>query len=514
MICGIIFLIVLMLSSKFLEDKKAKSKINQGKYILNRLVIGYEKILLQKKEELEKERKNLISQRNSATNKTEKKAIERKLREIELQRRNINTKYEENEKQKKEIQASLKGMKENLIASGQEITRLNQKYLDLSVKKEASDKYWENYVNSIKSGMEKIYSKDLIKLAEIKKEFVTDNARKYIPIELKKILNIISKKDNQIVSIKKELNNEIKGIKKKLNKEIKDTNKELNKKIKKNNELNNLVEKSENAVDFQKKHLITINKFTKISTHYKKAQILYKQKRHEQSAKEYLKVSQEFDEIKTANKMLKEIEMKEQNNKALSLYNKALVSMKSKKYDTAFTQLSTVIKETPASNYTNQALSDLLKIANSLSIQDKISIANKTAKKLYNKAESLKKSRNHDEAIKYYNQIITDYPYSDYIRKAFDGIKNAEIILKKKDFEQYDDKIKKKFMPEYEKYSKYYEKGDIENARKYYFEALRMAFDIYTNNSITEFKEVEDKYIELLLKYSREAYAEKYTINF
>ena len=75
MICGIIFLIVLMLSSKFLEDKKAKSKINQGKYILNRLVIGYEKILLQKKEELEKERKNLISQRNSATNKTEKKQL-------------------------------------------------------------------------------------------------------------------------------------------------------------------------------------------------------------------------------------------------------------------------------------------------------------------------------------------------------------------------------------------------------------------------------------------------------
>ena len=93
--------------------------------------------------------------------------------------------------------------------------------------------------------------------------------------------------------------------------------------------------------------------------------------------------------------------------------------------------------------------------------------------------------------------------------KAIEESKIISNILKEEGFKDYDQVLKSKFENDYKKYRYYYEKGDIENARISYFEALRKAFNIYTNNSISDFKLVEDQYIETLL----EEMANKYKLN-
>ncbi|MCK4797166.1 MAG: hypothetical protein KAT05_07275, partial [Spirochaetes bacterium] len=66
--------------------------------------------------------------------------------------------------------------------------------------------------------------------------------------------------------------------------------------------------------------------------------------------------------------------------------------------------------------------------------------------------------------------------------------------------ENYNTSIKSKFTKDYNKYKKYYKNGDLELARNYYFSALANAFNSYTNNSINDFKKIEDIYINILIQ--------------
>ena len=79
------------------------------------------------------------------------------------------------------------------------------------------------------------------------------------------------------------------------------------------------------------------------------------------------------------------------------------------------------------------------------------------------------------------------------------------------DFFVRTENVNDRFMVDQRLYDK---SGDIENARKFYFEGLRNAFNVYSNDSIYEFKEFEDQYIETLLRYTRESYEERFTLDF
>ena len=266
--------------------------------------------------------------------------------------------------------------------------------------------------------------------------------------------------------------------------------------------IKNLIEKSRSSVGYNKEYTKIINKFEKATNCYKKAEAYYNEKNYTKSGKEYAKVLEEFEEINFSYEKIKDIEKQTQNIKAFEYYNQALNNIKDKKYNIALSQLSAVIKEAPMSDYTNQALSKIVKITDTVSYTGKISDANEKAKRLFSKAENLEKRNLYDESIQLYQQIITDYSFSDYTKKALEKSKAISRILNQQGFEKYDKELKGKFDSDFKKYQDYYKKGDIENARRYYFDALRNAFDIYTNNSIADFKEEEDKYIELLLQDS------------
>ena len=85
-------------------------------------------------------------------------------------------------------------------------------------------------------------------------------------------------------------------------------------------------------------------------------------------------------------------------------------------------------------------------------------------------------------------------------------------ILKQQDRDKYEEELKLKFDQYYKNYVKYNKKGDIEKARRYYYEALSKAFDIYANNSVNEFKKIEDSYIESLIKNNEEEIKKRYKI--
>ena len=82
--------------------------------------------------------------------------------------------------------------------------------------------------------------------------------------------------------------------------------------------------------------------------------------------------------------------------------------------------------------------------------------------------------------------------------------------MTKKSFEKYNEKIVKKFDEDYNKFLQFKEEGNIEKARKYYFDALINTFNSFTNNSLPGFKEFEDKYVELLLDYCKDEFRERY----
>lgn len=488
---ALIFFLVLMSSLKLLEDKKTESQIDEGKYILSKLADEYEKILLANKSDLDKERITLLALRNKATEE-ERRKIERQLRAIEKQRTNINTKYEENVKEKMEIEASLKSIQENLMSSGQEITKLNKKVLDLSVANESLKEYWGNYKAYIKDYLANAYRRNKDKLGKIDKGFVKNNGKEYIVNEIKGLFGTISTKNINI----KEINNNLVKEKKKVS------------------ELERTLDRADEALAFQRKHSKTVNQFAKLVDSYRKGEGYYRQRRYEQANSEYNKVIDTFDEVKTSSEKIDQIYKIKINSQAFGLYKKAKASINSKKYDSAFSQLSLVITEAPESDYTSKALSDLLKIGSSLSDRDKISIANKTASELYKKAETLKNKGSYDEAMGYYTQIITDYPYSDYVRPAFNGNEKIRQIFKDQQLEKYNKMVREKFAPNYERFVEANKIGDIENARVHYFEGLRNAFNTYSKNSINEFKEFEDKYIEKLLEVTRESFEDRYSLEF
>ena len=264
--------------------------------------------------------------------------------------------------------------------------------------------------------------------------------------------------------------------------------------------IKSLIDKSKNNIMSNRDLSNIIDRFRSINASYQRAENLYNTGNLSKSLPEYENVLKGFDEVNNSYNKIIDINKISQNIKAEDYYNKAKDNMKNEKFDVALTLLSSVIREAPESDYANLALNDIISISNNLSLNSRINKDNEKAAGLMDDAEKLKTASNYQDALNLFENVIALYPFSSYTKKALDNIKNIYEINSSRNLGSKDAEIKSNFSESYKKFQDYYNKNDMENARKYYFEALKKAFDIYTDNSISNFKIAEDKYIEELVK--------------
>ncbi len=264
--------------------------------------------------------------------------------------------------------------------------------------------------------------------------------------------------------------------------------------------INGLLVKSKDSILNNREYTKIINKFNRVMDIYKKAENYHNEGDFEKSGEEYSKVLKEFDEINNTYIKLKDIEKKTQDSLAYNYFNSAKKNIDEGKYREALKELYLILDKAPLSNYKNQSIIEIIKINELLSYNSKVDKNNEEAKILFDQAESFKKSEDYNNALVFYNKILLDYPLSDYTKKSMEESKNIEDTLSKKKLVDNTEDLKKKFLTNYQKYQYYNSKGDFEKARLYYFDALNNSFDIYTDNSIIDFKKGEDQYIELLVK--------------
>lgn len=479
------------------EAKLAGQKLEEERKKLNkerkRMEATINEELLKKEAEIENKFKQRLKEISSKT--TSKEELEKLKKQIELERQ-------------KSLDIARKEKDEKIDEQNQVLEEKNQKLGEAmeNLKKESQN--YENELERIRQEFEQRRKEEerktelaTFRLQRIKEnEDQIKNFNSTVYQFITKAMSYFQKgnKDSAI----KNLNEVLKFYNS--NQEFIILNDELKKKMNTDiffvETIRGLIEDSKGSLDYNKEYAKIINKFKKVTDYYKKAESLYNEKNFSRSGKEYAKVLEEFDEINLSYKKIKDVETQIQNEKALVLYNQALGNIKNEKYDIALSRLSTVIKEAPLSDYANSALSQIVRISESASFSKDKARDNEKAKQLYIKAENFEKRDKIDDALLLYQTIITDYSGSDYTKPAFAKTQTLSSILKGKDMQSYDNTLKERFQTAYESYKDAQKKGDIENARKYYFDALREAFDIYTNNSISDFKEVEDRYIQSLLK--------------
>jgi len=522
-ICFVIFISISLVSTRLLIDKKPKSNIDEGKYILNKIADAYEKFLREREQNLEKERLILLEKQDQSLTEIEKREIELKLREIEKEKRKLDNEFEKTIEERKNIEESLKNLEKNLVSSNEEIARLNKKYLNLTVEKESMEEYWKNYVEALKEAIRESYKFKPKKLAEIDDGFADNNGKNFIINAFKEFYSIVNEKDTRVEDVTKQKDNEIQNIInekdliiKEKDKEIDKISNDINSMIDENKKLKDLLDKSEISSDFYinfyKEYSNIIEKFDSLTKHYKNAESLYNNKDYDRAGKEYLSVLNEFNEINDSYLKIIEIQKASQNIRGKELYDDAMKNLSNKKYDDAYNTLITLLKEAPASDYTPKALDSLINISNNISNADKIEIENKNAKILIDEGDKLFKNQEYNQAISSYNKAILNYPNSSYTDIALTKTNQIYELINNQSKEIYMKELKEKFQADYDNYVKYQKRGDIEKARKYYFNALQKAFDLYTNNSISEFKEFEDKYIETLIKLNEREWKRRYNI--
>lgn len=487
----LLILLMLILPQKLLEDKSSKAEIDEGKYILNLLADEYEKLLSQRRDLLQKETERLLSEKGITRTLEEKRIIELRLKELEIQRRNLNKEFEENLLKKKEIESTVTNLQFDIESSGMQIIQLNEKYLNLVNEKEKEEIYWKKYINDIREHIITIYSDNPRKVSEIEIGFAKDNGKDYILNEITTINNSISRLHDQI-----QTHNETISSLKSSEFVISNENKELKLKIE---------EYEKKLVDLENTSEI-INKFEKINYHFTQAKRYLDNKNYINATNEYKNALNIINHVKISYENIQKIQKDLDNEKASDLYDKALKNISNKRYNIALNQLETIIRETPNSDYTNNALRTILSITNQLTDKDKISSQNESARTLITNADNKLKNNNFNEALDLYYNVILNYPYSIYTERALKNIMNMNKTLLKNKFDDFNKDLKNSFKEEYDVYIGYYKKGYYEKARNFYFEILNKIFGDYTHNSILSFKEFEDQYIEMLIEnYKRDS---------
>ena len=321
------------------------------------------------------------------------------------------------------------------------------------------------------------YEDNPAKKAEIEEVFTKDYGKYYIIGQLTNL-------DNQI---KDQLNN-LAQDKDKQNELLTDKSK-----------LETRLKEYEKTIDYYNQYADVVNKFKNIQVYFNSANASFKIKNFTKSAEDFKKVINELDEVRTSYENLAISEKSIQNETAKKYLDKGIAYIKLKNYNNAIENFTTIIKETPDSDYTKDALDNIFKITNQLNDQQKIDKENFIAKGLIEKANFYLNAKNYKEAQNIYYSIITQHPLSSYLKEAADKSFEIRDTLHQMSLNNFTKDIQEKFTVDYNKFEDYNKKGDIEKARNYYFESLNKTFGDYSNNTINKFKQFEDKYIEILI---------------
>lgn len=264
-----------------------------------------------------------------------------------------------------------------------------------------------------------------------------------------------------------------------------------------------LINESKLNSSYNEEYIKIVDKYKRISNFYKDAENSYNTKNYQKSNELYSKILKEFDEVNYSYSRIKDIDTKLQNDKALNYYNDAIKNMKDQKYEIALSELSTIIKETPTSDYANMALNDIVNLAETLSTDNKTKESDVKAKEIFNKASEQLKKGQYRDAMTSFNQVITDYPYSSFVRESLKNSVEINNILSNEDFKKLTQSLGEKFKNDYDRFLIAYKNGDYKLARESYIVALKNNFSKYTNDTIDQFVDAENRYIESLVDLNK-----------
>jgi len=534
-------LLVILVSVPILSiyfEKTSSAKLEEN-FISDSSIL--EKIAKQKEEEaklaklkLEEEKRNLEIERSKMEGKVNETLLKRQAeieaeyakKLAELERRGLPEKEfliskKQLDQEKEQALAAAKLERDKRFEEQQVI--LQQKDKDL---KEASDKLKkalenkEFEVTKLTQDLEgKLKEKDIEKEnITLKLKEISENNRKtkeFNQLVYQLIISSLNdfKNGNREGSLSK-LSNVVKYYDSRL--EFVSTNEDLKNKMETDllfvQAVTKLIEDAKSASTTYSDDIVkVINKFKKISEIYRNAESYYNQKDWTKSIDSYSKVLNEIEEVNSSYTKIKDVEKQIQNVKALDYYNNALKNMKQEKYDLALNQLSAIIKEMPTSDYSSQALNDIVSLSSTMSNETKTTKVNQDAKELFTKASQLEQNKFYKDAIDSYNQIILNYPSSTYTKDALSSSQRLIYFLNEEGLKQIDYNLRENFKLDYNKFLEAFQKSDFKSAREFYFNALKNSFNIYTDNSIPTFRDVEEKYIASLLESSGKAGTEVFS---
>lgn len=247
--------------------------------------------------------------------------------------------------------------------------------------------------------------------------------------------------------------------------------------------------------DFQK----IITQFKKVNQYYAQAEESFRNKNYEQAEKNYKNALNEVELISLSYDRIQAIETEIQNTRAIQYYEDSLALMNVNQFENALQGFKNIVEKTPLSDYKTQALENIIALSKQISNTEDTPVISQKAKRLFDEAEELENSKAYNKAIEKYQQVITDYPSSRYTARALNKTLSIQSLIETQKLSSLEITLRSNFRTKYNEFVENYESGNLFAARNSYLQALKNAFNSYTENSIDTFIKAEDEYIKSLL---------------
>lgn len=245
----------------------------------------------------------------------------------------------------------------------------------------------------------------------------------------------------------------------------------------------------------------TFTQMKKISDYSKQGEQYFRSNKMKESEEAFNSAISQVKDVENAFDRLKNIEKYNADVKALPLYNSAMKNLRNNKADAAFTEFSQVIRDYPTSSYSFQSLDQINKIVELKSKEETKPIDETKPKAIFSEANTLYNNKKYQESINKYYELIINYPTSTYIKDSTTNIQKINnIIVSEQKIDNMDEVTKEKFKSEYSKFLTAINRNELKDARDYYFNALNLIINPYTNETIPKFYEAEERYIASLLE--------------
>lgn len=257
----------------------------------------------------------------------------------------------------------------------------------------------------------------------------------------------------------------------------------------------NFVNMANHSGSYREDFIKLMNKWKNLRTAFHRGESLLSQKKYLEATKEYEKVLKEFDEIRVSCEKVQSLEKEIQNQQAVSVYRKALEEIKKQQYDSAVRELTFLLREFPESDYVEPAVAHLADFSKFLGSYEKS--LPQMEEGLMAQAEEAENKKNYVQAKDLFEKAVLSASNSVSVADGISGVVRNALRV---DREEREKKLRNDFQKNYNRFKQSEKEGDFISARNYYFQALQNAFSFYTEDSISEFIRLENRYIQSLLK--------------